>query len=97
MTKPPQCERKSRKRSKVLVDLSHTTHHWGTSHDGDRCICTNCECSPLSDMAKSVCIAHNNYERWRLIQLIEKEDLTSLDAEEIKEIWSKSYGNYNRD
>ena len=77
----------------MIVDLNHTTHHWGTSHDGDRCICTNCECSPLSDDAKSVCIMHENYDKLRLIQLIEKETLTSLEAAEIKTIWSSSYAN----
>jgi hypothetical protein len=75
----------------MTVDPNDTTHHWGTSYDGDRCICTNCECSPLSDDAKSVCIMHVDYDKLRLIQLIKKEDLTSLEAEEIKTIWRSSY------
>ena len=71
--------------------MSHKTHHWGTSYDGDRCICTSCECSPLSAEAKSVCIAHSDYAKLRLIQLIEKDSLTANEVAEIKEIWSNSY------
>ena len=75
----------------MITDPNHTSHHWGTSYDGDQCICTNCECSPLGDDAKNVCIMHDDYDKLRLIQLIKKEDLTSLEAEEIKTIWSSSY------
>jgi hypothetical protein len=30
-------------------------HRWGNSHDGERVICINCECSPMSTDAKERC------------------------------------------
>jgi len=31
-------------------------HRWGNSHDGERVICINCECSPMSSDAKERCL-----------------------------------------
>ena len=30
-------------------------HRWGNSHDGERVICINCECSPMSTDARERC------------------------------------------
>lgn len=38
-----------------------------------------------------MCIAHSDYAKLRLIQLIEKDSLTANEVAEIKEIWSNSY------
>jgi len=32
-----------------------STHIWGNTHDMERVICINCECSPLSWEAKEPC------------------------------------------
>ena len=40
-----------------VIDSTCSSHIWGESHDNERWICVNCECSPLNDEAKRVCPA----------------------------------------
>ena len=73
---------------------AHKTHHWGTSHDSERWICTACECSPIGDEAPKVCVATPDYTRQRLIQLIQIErTLTPIEEMEIRDLWRKQDDN----